>query len=67
LLGVVLAYGVSSAWTGKVALGWGVVAGVLGWTGVQAWWFTADQSPEVIFYTGFASSRPFRGLLTTKR
>jgi hypothetical protein len=40
ILGVVLAFGVSSSWTGKAALGWGVVAGVVVWTGVQAWWFT---------------------------
>ena len=40
VLGVVLAFGVSSSWTGKAALGWGVVAGVVVWTAVQAWWFT---------------------------
>jgi hypothetical protein len=40
VLGVVLAYGVSSSWTGKAALGWGIVAGVVVWTAVQAWWFT---------------------------
>jgi hypothetical protein len=40
VLGVVLAYGVSSAWTGKAALGYGIVAGVVVWTGVQAWWLT---------------------------
>jgi hypothetical protein len=38
LLGVILAFVVSSQWPGKVALGWGVVAGVLGWTAVQIWW-----------------------------
>ncbi len=40
ILGVVLAYGVDSDWPGKAALGWGVVAGVVTWTAVQAWWFT---------------------------
>jgi len=40
VLGVVLAYGVASSWTGKAALGWGIVAGVVVWTVVQAWWFT---------------------------
>lgn len=40
VLGVVLAYGVASSWTGKAALGWGIVAGVLVWTVVQALWFT---------------------------
>ena len=46
VLGVVLAYGVNTAWTGKIALGWGVVAGVIAWTGVQAWWFTVARRPK---------------------
>ncbi|MBB4737176.1 hypothetical protein BJY16_000635 [Actinoplanes octamycinicus] len=40
LLGVILAVGVSSDWSGKKALGLGVVAGVIVWTAVQAWWVT---------------------------
>ncbi|WP_372443188.1 hypothetical protein [Actinoplanes teichomyceticus] len=40
LLGIILAVGVSSEWPGKTALGLGVVAGVVVWTGVQAWWVT---------------------------
>jgi hypothetical protein len=39
VLGVALAYGVQSDWQGKDALGWGIVAGVVVWTAVQAWWF----------------------------
>jgi hypothetical protein len=39
VLGVVLAFGVSTSWTGKIALGWGIVAGVMVWTAVQVWWF----------------------------
>ncbi|MEV4343432.1 hypothetical protein AB0J83_02975 [Actinoplanes sp. NPDC049596] len=38
VLGLVLAFGVSSDWPGKDALGWGIVAGVVVWTAVQAWW-----------------------------
>ena len=38
LLGVILAFGVSTTWPGKTALGLGIVAGVMVWTGVQAWW-----------------------------
>jgi hypothetical protein len=38
LLGVILAVVVSSEWPGRSAMGWGVVAGVLGWTSVQIWW-----------------------------
>jgi hypothetical protein len=40
LLGVILVFAVESSWTGKAALGWGVVAGVVGWTAVQIWWVT---------------------------
>ncbi|MEV6298455.1 hypothetical protein AB0M02_03515 [Actinoplanes sp. NPDC051861] len=38
LLGVILAYGVSTDWPGRTALGLGIVAGVMVWTGAQAWW-----------------------------
>ena len=38
LLGVILAFVVSSDWPGRAAMGWGIVAGVLGWTAVQIWW-----------------------------
>jgi hypothetical protein len=38
LLGVILAFSVTSDWAGRSALGWGVVAGVLVWTAVQVWW-----------------------------
>jgi hypothetical protein len=38
LLGVILAFTVQSDWPGKAAVGWGVVAGVIGWTAVQIWW-----------------------------
>jgi hypothetical protein len=48
VLGVVLAFGVAGAWSGKAALGWGIVAAVVVWTAVQAWWLTrlgrADRS-----------------------
>jgi hypothetical protein len=38
LLGVILAFVISSEWPGRAALGWGVVAGVTGWSVVQIWW-----------------------------
>jgi hypothetical protein len=38
LLGVILAFTVTSDWPGKAALGWGVVAGVVCWTTLQIWW-----------------------------
>lgn len=38
LFGFILVFGVTSDWAGKKPLGYGVVAGVVVWTGVQAWW-----------------------------
>ena len=38
LFGVIMIMVIRSGWPGMPALGWGVVAGVIGWTGVQAWW-----------------------------
>lgn len=46
ILGVVLVYGLSTEWTGKAALGWGIAAAVVVWTAVQAWWFTALHPPK---------------------
>jgi len=45
-LGVVLAFGVSTAWAGKDALGWGIVAAVVVWTAVLAWWFHMVSRPN---------------------
>ncbi|WP_240669705.1 hypothetical protein [Actinoplanes solisilvae] len=45
-LGVVLAFGVSTDWPGKNALGWGIVAAVVVWTAVQAWWFHRLSRPK---------------------
>ncbi len=38
LLGVIMVLVINSGWPGRAALGWGVIAGVLGWTAVQVWW-----------------------------
>ncbi len=46
LLGVVLAYGVSTDWPGKNALGLGILAGVTVWTAVQVWWFHRISRPK---------------------
>ena len=40
LFGVILAVLVATDWPGRVALGWGIVAAVLCWTGTQIWWLT---------------------------
>ncbi|MEV6344925.1 hypothetical protein [Actinoplanes sp. NPDC051851] len=48
LLGVILAYGVSTDWPGKKALGVGIVAGVMVWTGVQVWWVARRTRRKVI-------------------
>lgn len=47
ILGVVLAYGVESNWSGKEALGWGIVAAIMVWTGVQIVWFTRMHRPSL--------------------
>jgi hypothetical protein len=46
VLGVMLAYAVKTAWTGRTALASGIVAGVIAWTSVQAWWFTVVRPPK---------------------
>ncbi len=38
LLGLIMVLVIDSGWPGTVALGWGVITGVLGWTAVQIWW-----------------------------
>jgi len=38
LLGVIMAFVSSAEWRGRLAVGWGIVAGVLGWTAVEIWW-----------------------------
>jgi hypothetical protein len=48
LLGVILAIGVSIEWPGWDALGWGIVAAVVVWTGVQAWWVHRRVMRKVI-------------------
>jgi hypothetical protein len=50
LIGVIMAAIVAGGWSGMVPMGWGVVAGVLGWTSVQIWWVahTARRSPEAV-------------------
>lgn len=48
LLGVILAIGVNIKWPGWTALGWGIVAGVVVWTGVQAWWVHRRTMRKVI-------------------
>lgn len=46
LLGIILAVTVSSDWPGRVAVGWGVVAGVVVWTAVQIWWVQGRRGPQ---------------------
>lgn len=38
LIGFVLAAVASAGWAGLVPLGWGVIVGVIGWTGTHVWW-----------------------------
>ncbi|WP_407651405.1 hypothetical protein [Actinoplanes sandaracinus] len=48
LLGVILAIGVNIKWPGWMALGYGIIAGVVVWTGVQAWWVHRRTMRRVI-------------------
>jgi hypothetical protein len=48
VIGVVMASVAATDWAGLVPLGFGVVAGVIGWTATQVWWFIkvhARQQP----------------------
>jgi hypothetical protein len=47
ILGVVLFGMVSLDWRGRVPLGFGVMAGVLLWTALQAWWTWRAKIPYV--------------------
>jgi hypothetical protein len=38
LLGLITVGIIGTGWPGRVALGWGIVAGVFGWTVGQVWW-----------------------------
>jgi hypothetical protein len=38
LLGGLMIIVAGSGWPGQVALGWGIAAGVVGWTAAQIWW-----------------------------
>jgi hypothetical protein len=40
LLGLILFFGIPEDWPGRTALALGIVAGVVVWTAVQAWWLT---------------------------
>lgn len=42
--GVILAFGVSADWQGRTAVALGIIAGVVVWTGVQAWWLTRRRA-----------------------
>ncbi|MEU8814241.1 hypothetical protein [Actinoplanes sp. NPDC048796] len=44
LFGVILAFGVSAEWPGRTAVALGIVAGVVVWTSVQAWWLTRRRA-----------------------
>lgn len=36
----------NSGWAGMAALGWGIVAGVVAWTGTQIWWVSTKGKPS---------------------
>jgi hypothetical protein len=48
LLGVVMVAVLASDWPGQVPMGWGVAAGVVGWTGAQIWW-VVRHPPRLLY------------------
>jgi hypothetical protein len=42
---IMLAIG-STDWVGGIPMAWGIVAGVVGWTGVQIWWVLRMQRSD---------------------
>lgn len=47
LFGLVMVALLGSAWTGLAALGMGIVAGVVAWTGTQIWWVSTKGRPRI--------------------
>jgi hypothetical protein len=39
---------VGTGWAGLVPFGWGVIVGVVGWTGTHIWWIKAIYRPPVV-------------------
>jgi len=45
LFGVAMIAIIQAGWTGLAPFGWGVAAGVVGWTGTHIWWINAIYRP----------------------
>jgi predicted tellurium resistance membrane protein TerC len=45
LIGFIVGSVAATDWPGRMALLWGMVAGVLGWTSVQIWWVARSIRP----------------------
>jgi hypothetical protein len=52
LIGVMMAAIASAGWPGLVPLGWGVIVGVVGWTGTHIWWINAIYRPPALDSNG---------------
>jgi hypothetical protein len=48
LIGFIVGSVSASDWPGRLALCWGMIAGVLGWTGMQIWWVARTIRPAPI-------------------
>ena len=52
LLGVMLIAVNDAGWAGRIAMAWGVAAGVVAWTASHIWWMTRNAYP----YVGYAET-----------
>lgn len=52
VLGGVMFAAAATGWSGLVPLGWGVAAGVVGWTAAQIWWIATVHAPRQLTYLG---------------
>jgi len=50
LLGGMMLVAAGTGWSGLVPLGWGIAAGVIGWTGAQIWWVATIHAPRQLMY-----------------
>ncbi len=58
LFGIMLVLVVMAGWPGRVAMAWGIVAGVVAWTASQIWWTTRRAYPNDRPYAFIPPERP---------
>jgi hypothetical protein len=58
LFGIMLVLLVMAGWPGRVAMAWGIIAGVIAWTASQIWWTTRRAYPNDRPYAFIPPERP---------